>query len=244
MLWESVLCSWFFILSACFNSEQIQAERTQALEKMGIFIQKSGIKVDHEAYYLVNLSRDPSFNEMLVYYLKVRNWLSAVWQYVPLLEILVFDLCRKTHQLEEQMLSHLQTFNWVDWGFRHIIVLSLLKAVNYGWIPVMVPLAMLMVVLWSREPLYDMASGSHLAIIITLKLTVQGYLAVRSLFLAFIHFFTSWFDSIYCIVMQKMRRPLGLRQKILILQNKNERCRNLILILCKLSWLNWRKGMQ
>lgn len=46
-------------------------ERQQALEKMGISVQASGIKVEQDKYYLVNLNADPSLNELLVYYLKV-----------------------------------------------------------------------------------------------------------------------------------------------------------------------------
>ena len=46
-------------------------ERQQALEKMGISVQASGISVEKNKYYLVNLNADPSLNEMLVYYLKV-----------------------------------------------------------------------------------------------------------------------------------------------------------------------------
>lgn len=53
------------------KTEQIQSERQQALEKMGISIQASGIKVEKDKYYLVNLNADPSLNELLVYYLKV-----------------------------------------------------------------------------------------------------------------------------------------------------------------------------
>lgn len=51
---------------------RIQSERQQALEKMGISVQASGIKVEKNKYYLVNLNADPSLNELLVYYLKVR----------------------------------------------------------------------------------------------------------------------------------------------------------------------------
>ena len=47
-------------------------ERHAALEKMGISVQMSGIKVGQGKYYLVNLNADPSLNELLVYYLKVR----------------------------------------------------------------------------------------------------------------------------------------------------------------------------
>ncbi|XP_049818282.1 kinesin-like protein KIF13A isoform X3 [Aethina tumida] len=52
------------------KTERIQNERQQALEKMGISIQDSGIKVEKNKYYLVNLNADPCLNEMLVYYLK------------------------------------------------------------------------------------------------------------------------------------------------------------------------------
>jgi kinesin family protein 13 len=36
-------------------------------------VQASGIKVEKNKYYLVNLNADPSLNELLVYYLKVFN---------------------------------------------------------------------------------------------------------------------------------------------------------------------------
>lgn len=52
---------------------RIQSERQQALEKMGISVQASGIKVEKNKYYLVNLNADPSLNELLVYYLKVSS---------------------------------------------------------------------------------------------------------------------------------------------------------------------------
>lgn len=53
------------------KTERIQNERQQALEQMGISVQASGIKVEKNKYYLVNLNADPSLNELLVYYLKV-----------------------------------------------------------------------------------------------------------------------------------------------------------------------------
>ncbi|XP_044741310.1 kinesin-like protein KIF13A [Chrysoperla carnea] len=55
------------------KTERIQNERQQALEKMGISVQDSGIKVEKYKYYLVNLNADPSLNELLVYYLKDRT---------------------------------------------------------------------------------------------------------------------------------------------------------------------------
>ncbi|KAJ3639965.1 hypothetical protein Zmor_003291 [Zophobas morio] len=59
------------------KTERIQNERQQALEKMGISIQASGIKVEKNKYYLVNLNADPSLNELLVYYLKERTIVGA-----------------------------------------------------------------------------------------------------------------------------------------------------------------------
>ncbi|KAG5679191.1 hypothetical protein PVAND_008778 [Polypedilum vanderplanki] len=55
------------------HTERIQNERQQALEKMGISVQASGIQVEKNKYYLVNLNADPSLNELLVYYLKERT---------------------------------------------------------------------------------------------------------------------------------------------------------------------------
>lgn len=61
----------FVTTNSCFFAERVQQERQQALEKMGISVQASGISVEKNKYYLVNLNADPSLNEMLVYYLKV-----------------------------------------------------------------------------------------------------------------------------------------------------------------------------
>ncbi|XP_034951830.1 kinesin-like protein KIF13B isoform X3 [Chelonus insularis] len=55
------------------EKERLQHERQQALEKMGISVQASGIQVEKNKYYLVNLNDDPSLNELLVYYLKERT---------------------------------------------------------------------------------------------------------------------------------------------------------------------------
>lgn len=61
---------------------RVKSERHQVLEKMGISVQASGIKVEKNKYYLVNLNADPSLNELLVYYLKVSsiNW---CWKLLP-----------------------------------------------------------------------------------------------------------------------------------------------------------------
>lgn len=55
------------------KTETIHHERQLALEKMGISVQSSGIKVQNDKFYLVNLNADPSMNELLVYYLKERT---------------------------------------------------------------------------------------------------------------------------------------------------------------------------
>ncbi|CAK9816643.1 Kinesin-like protein KIF13A [Anthophora plagiata] len=55
------------------ETERLQHERQHALEKMGISVQASGIQVEKNKYYLVNLNDDPSLNELLVYYLKERT---------------------------------------------------------------------------------------------------------------------------------------------------------------------------
>ncbi|XP_017772629.1 PREDICTED: kinesin-like protein KIF13B isoform X2 [Nicrophorus vespilloides] len=59
------------------KTERIQNERQQTLEKMGISIQDSGIKVEKNKFYLVNLNADPCLNELLVYYLKERTVVGA-----------------------------------------------------------------------------------------------------------------------------------------------------------------------
>lgn len=51
------------------ETEKIQQEYKTALQSMGISVQSSGIKVEKDKYYLVNLNADPSMNELLVYYL-------------------------------------------------------------------------------------------------------------------------------------------------------------------------------
>merc|ERR1719334_1904400 len=40
---------------------------------MGISVESSGIKVEKNKYFLVNLNADPSLNELLVYYLNGRS---------------------------------------------------------------------------------------------------------------------------------------------------------------------------
>lgn len=63
-------------LSYCC-AERLQHERQEALENMGISVQASGIMVEKNKYYLVNLNADPSLNELLVYYLKDRTLVGA-----------------------------------------------------------------------------------------------------------------------------------------------------------------------
>nr|CAB3259008.1 kinesin-like protein KIF13A [Phallusia mammillata] len=52
------------------KTEQVHKKRQETLEKMGISLETSGIKVEKTKCFLVNLNADPSLNELLVYYLK------------------------------------------------------------------------------------------------------------------------------------------------------------------------------
>lgn len=52
------------------ETEKAHTERQHALEKLGISVQSSGIRVEANRHFLVNLNADPSLNELLVYYLK------------------------------------------------------------------------------------------------------------------------------------------------------------------------------
>ena len=65
------------------KTEQKQEDRRHALEKMGISVQSSGIKVEKNKYFLVNLNADPSLNELLVYYLKTRSLVGRSEAAVP-----------------------------------------------------------------------------------------------------------------------------------------------------------------
>ncbi len=53
------------------ESKKIQHELSHTLQSMGISVHSSGIKVETDQYFLVNINSDPSMNELLVYYLKV-----------------------------------------------------------------------------------------------------------------------------------------------------------------------------
>ncbi|XP_018897649.2 kinesin-like protein KIF13A isoform X1 [Bemisia tabaci] len=59
------------------KTERLQHERQEALENMGISVQASGISVEKNKYYLVNLNADPSLNELLVYYLKDKTLIGS-----------------------------------------------------------------------------------------------------------------------------------------------------------------------
>lgn len=84
---------WLFRISSPFFLQ----ERHKALEEMGISVQSSGIAVEKSKFYLVNLNADPSMNELLVYYLKVRSAfvsfaLSKLFGVVSILYITFLDL--------------------------------------------------------------------------------------------------------------------------------------------------------
>ncbi|VBB27860.1 unnamed protein product [Acanthocheilonema viteae] len=51
------------------DTEAIYRERQKDLAEIGISVAGSGIKVEKDRFYLVNLNADPSLNELLVYYI-------------------------------------------------------------------------------------------------------------------------------------------------------------------------------
>lgn len=55
------------------ETDKISKERHELLEKSGISVCSSGIGLEKDRLYLVNLNPDPALNELLVYYLKPRT---------------------------------------------------------------------------------------------------------------------------------------------------------------------------
>ncbi|CAF1236539.1 unnamed protein product [Adineta ricciae] len=53
------------------ETDKISKERHELLQKSGISVCSSGIGLDKDRLYLVNLNPDPALNELLVYYLKL-----------------------------------------------------------------------------------------------------------------------------------------------------------------------------
>uniref|UniRef100_A0A183EYT4 Kinesin_assoc domain-containing protein n=1 Tax=Gongylonema pulchrum TaxID=637853 RepID=A0A183EYT4_9BILA len=53
------------------DTEAVYRERQKDLAEIGISVAGSGIKVEKDRFYLVNLNADPSLNELLVYYINV-----------------------------------------------------------------------------------------------------------------------------------------------------------------------------
>lgn len=66
-LYNEMSKSWTVKLA---ETEKVQQDLSQRLQTMGISVQSSGISVEKDKYYLVNINPDPSMNELLVYYLK------------------------------------------------------------------------------------------------------------------------------------------------------------------------------
>uniref|UniRef100_A0A915BGU3 Kinesin-like protein unc-104 n=2 Tax=Parascaris univalens TaxID=6257 RepID=A0A915BGU3_PARUN len=54
------------------DTDAIYRERQKDLAEIGISVAGSGIKVEKDRFYLVNLNADPSLNELLVYYINQR----------------------------------------------------------------------------------------------------------------------------------------------------------------------------
>ena len=53
------------------ETESLHKERQKNLSEIGVSIDSSGIKVQKDRFYLVNLNADPSLNELLVYVIEV-----------------------------------------------------------------------------------------------------------------------------------------------------------------------------
>ncbi|CAB3400058.1 unnamed protein product [Caenorhabditis bovis] len=51
------------------ETETLNKERQRDLAEIGISVESSGIKVEKDRFYLVNMNADPSLNELLVYYI-------------------------------------------------------------------------------------------------------------------------------------------------------------------------------
>ncbi|VDM51755.1 unnamed protein product [Angiostrongylus costaricensis] len=51
------------------ETDSVNKERQRDLAEIGISVESSGIKVEKDRFYLVNLNADPSLNELLVYYI-------------------------------------------------------------------------------------------------------------------------------------------------------------------------------
>eukprot|EP00081_Caenorhabditis_elegans_P027842 NP_741745.1 Kinesin-like protein [Caenorhabditis elegans] len=51
------------------ETDTLNKERQKDLTEIGISIESSGIKVEKDRFYLVNMNADPSLNELLVYYI-------------------------------------------------------------------------------------------------------------------------------------------------------------------------------
>ncbi|CAG9532229.1 unnamed protein product [Cercopithifilaria johnstoni] len=62
------------------DTEAIYRERQKDLAEIGISVAGSGIKVEKDRFYLVNLNVDPSLNELLVYYINHRAIIGSAEQ--------------------------------------------------------------------------------------------------------------------------------------------------------------------
>lgn len=53
------------------ETDILYREHQRDLAQIGICVAETGIKVEKDRFYLVNLNADPSLNELLVYYINV-----------------------------------------------------------------------------------------------------------------------------------------------------------------------------
>ena len=71
-------------------------------------MQSSGIAVEKSKFYLVNLNADPSMNELLVYYLKVRS----VFREFSMLKFTFLDLDEVRFIVQRNCYERLKVQQW------------------------------------------------------------------------------------------------------------------------------------
>lgn len=111
------------------KTERVHHDRQQSLEKMGISVQASGIQVEKNKFYLVNLNADPSLNELLVYYLKVNVHQHPIGR----LYIYLLFYFRNVLLWAGKMLIFSRTSSCQDWASKLSTVNCLLRMGNCLW---------------------------------------------------------------------------------------------------------------
>ena len=98
---------------------------------MGISVQTSGISVQKDKYYLVNLNADPSLNEMLVYYLKVFH--PVFYLHLKTLFMLINCVIRSFVNIKPQFLNLNVYMCFFKTFSINILYFSIVYACFYCW---------------------------------------------------------------------------------------------------------------